>query len=217
METNNIGNNIGSAMDTGNNIVASIVEPLPVGSAAEASAVSEEAELLNPPALAGISRPTADDNVNLAMVFFMKKFIKNGQVQNVRKLHFSSKELQDPELQLHWQSILSWKHGDERKARDWIRNSAKHRAEVKVPPEIPAKPAVQRSRRKIPDPLADWFLRFYKARGTNISATKDINIDEEFEGCSFQVKLLELKNHNGKTNSMALESLRKRIGSLVNK
>ena len=107
METNNIGNNIGSAMDTGNNIVASIVEPLPVGSAAEASAVSEEAELLNPPALAGISRPTADDNVNLAMVFFMKKFIKNGQVQNVRKLHFSPEEQQDPELQLHWQSILS--------------------------------------------------------------------------------------------------------------
>ena len=88
---------------------------------------------------------------------------------------------------------------------------------MKVPPEIPAKPAVQRSRRKIPDPLADWFLRFYKARGTNISATKDINIDEEFEGCSFQVKLQELRDHNGKTNSMALESLRKRIGSLVNK
>ena len=78
-------------MDTGNSIVASIVEHLPLGSAAEVSAVSEEAELLNPPALAGISRPTADD-LDLPRVFFLKKYIKNGQVQNVRKAHFSPEQ-----------------------------------------------------------------------------------------------------------------------------
>ena len=111
-------------MDT----VNSIVEPLPVGSAAEASAVSEQAELLNPPAFAGLSQPTAEDNLDQARVFFfgslsqggsscqvsgfqgkigkLKRYIKNGQGQNVRKTHFST-EQQDPELQLHWQTVPS--------------------------------------------------------------------------------------------------------------
>ena len=96
-------------MDTGNNIVASIVEPLPLGSAAEVSAVSEQAELLNPPALTDLSRPTAKDNLDLARVFFLKRYIKNCQVQSVSKAQFSLEEQQDPELQLHWQSVLPWK------------------------------------------------------------------------------------------------------------
>ena len=195
MVTNPATNNVVSAMDTGNNIVASIVEPLPLGSAAEVSAVSEQAELLNPPALTDLSRPTAKDNLDLARVFFLKRYIKNGQVQNVRKAHFSPKEQQDPELQLHWQIILSWKNGSMRSAMDWIRNSARHRAEVQVAPERPAKPMVERSRTKIPGPLVNWFLCFYKARGINISPAKDVTINQEFEGFSLQHLLKALSEH----------------------
>ena len=104
--------------DTGNNNVASIVETLTVGSTA--SAVAEQEAPLSPPvAVAGPSRPTDQDNLDLAREYFLRKYIKNGQVQNLVKGHFSLEEQsKDLELKHHWQSVLTAKKGNVSKAID---------------------------------------------------------------------------------------------------
>ena len=167
------------------------------------------------------SLPTAKDNLELARVFFFSRYIKNGQVQRFSKGDISDEEqAKDPELKLHWTSVLTYYGGNVKKALDWIRVAARHVAEIKFVPERPSKPTkpiVKRSRVKIPDPLANWFHAFYIARGQNISPAKDVTIAKKFKGLSYQSQLQKLAQHCGKTPDKALESLRKRIGSVVKK
>ena len=61
----------------------------------------------------------SQDNLDLAREYFLIKYIKNGQVQNLVKGHFSLEEQsKDLELKHHWQSVLTAKKGNVSKAID---------------------------------------------------------------------------------------------------